>query len=166
MSGWRLSIANGVLLACYFVPAWLVGAVRIVMSPIQGLFEQPNVAFGIYISDQLQLSSLATVRLAWLLALGRLTVVAFLLVFAALAIRASVRRRRGCDEALALALGIGSCISFVAMIFAARVGEATALQLHATELMLLLGGAILMLIEQPLQPPLPRERSAAKLAFQ
>jgi hypothetical protein len=164
MSGWRLSIANGVLLACYFVPAWVVGAVRIVTSPIQGLFEQPNVAFGIFVSDQLQLSSLATVRLSWLLALGRLTVAAFFVVFVALAIRASVRKVRGCDEALALALGIGSCISFAGMIFAARIGEAAALQLHATELLLLLGGAILMLIEQPLQAR--EERRAGALAFQ
>ncbi len=150
-SNWRLSTFSGLLLAGYFVPVWTVAAWRIVMSPVQGLFERPNVAVAMFISDYLQASPLVTVRLAWLLALGKLTLVAFFLLFAALAIRASVRRARSCDEALALALGIGSVISFTSMAFAAQVGECAALQLHATELLLLLGSAILMLVEQP--PP-------------
>lgn len=148
---WRLSTFSGLLLAGYFVPIWTAAALRIVVSPVQGLFERPNVAVALFISDYLQFPALTTVRFAWLLALGKLTVVAFFLLFAALMARPAIRRGRGADEALAIALGFACIISFVSMVLAARVGETAALQLHASELLLLLGTAILMLVDAP--PP-------------
>jgi hypothetical protein len=150
-TNWRLSNFSGFLLAGYFVPVWTIAAWRIVLSPIQGLFERPNVAVAMFISDHLQVPALMTVRFAWLLALGKLTVVAFFLLFAALMLRRAVRLGRGGDEALGIALGLGCVISFASMMFAVQVGEAAALQLHATELLLLLGTAILMLVDQPVE---------------
>jgi hypothetical protein len=144
-----LSTFSGLLLAGYFVPVWTLAAWRIVLSPIHGLFERPNVAVAMFISDYLQFPPLATVRFAWLLAIMKLTVVAFFLVFAALTARATARRSGACDEALSVALSIGSVITFASMMFAVEVHEAAALQLHATELMLLLSTAILMLVDQP-----------------
>ncbi|MCO5129492.1 MAG: hypothetical protein M9932_02875 [Xanthobacteraceae bacterium] len=148
-TNWRLSTFSGLLLAGYFVPAWGWAAWRIVLSPIHGLFERPNVAVAIFVSEHLQVPALTMVRVAWLLALGKLTVVAFFLLFAALLLRRAVRLGRGGDEALGIALGLGCVISFAAMMFAAQVHEAAALRLHATELMLLLGTAVLMLVDQP-----------------
>lgn len=145
----RLSNLSGLLLAGYFVPVWSLAAWRIVLSPVHGLFERPNVAVAMFISDHLQVPALMTVRFAWLLALGKLTVVAFFLLFAALMLRRAVRLGRGGDEALGIAIGLGCAISFASMIFAVQVGEAAALQLHATELLLLLSTAILMLVDQP-----------------
>ena len=43
-----------------------------------------------------------------------------------------------------MALGIGSLISFILMLMASQAGEAAALRLHATELLLLLGTAIVL----------------------
>lgn len=148
-TNWRLSTFSGLLLAAYFVPVWTIAAWRIVLSPIQGLFERPNVAVAMFISDHLQVPALMIVRFAWLLALGKLTVVGFFLLFAALMLRRAVRLGRGGDEALGIALGLGCVISFASMMFAVEVNEAAALQLHATELMLLLSTAILMLVDQP-----------------
>jgi hypothetical protein len=103
------------------------------------------------------------VRVAWLLALGRLTVVAFFAIFLVLTTRASARKSGGSDETLAIALAIGSIISFASMVMASRVGEAAALRLHATELLMLLGTAVVMLCERPRQP----ENSATeRLSFQ
>jgi len=50
-----------------------------------------------------------------------------------------------------MALGIGSVISFAAMMMAAQAGELAARQLHATELLMLLGTAIVMLVERPVR---------------
>jgi len=77
----RISTFNGALLAAYFIPAWTIMAFKIVVSPIHGLYERPNISLALFVSDHLQLSGTATVRVAWLLALGRMTVVAFLAVF-------------------------------------------------------------------------------------
>src|SRR4030088_2718052 len=146
---WRISSFNGALLAAYFIPTWTIIAYRIMISPVHGLYERPNISVALFISDHLQLAAMTTVRLAWLLALGRLTVVAFFAIFLVFITRASIRKTGGCDEALAIALGIGSLISFASMIMASQVGETGALRLYATELMLLLGTAIVMVVEPP-----------------
>jgi 4-amino-4-deoxy-L-arabinose transferase-like glycosyltransferase len=160
---WRISTFSGALLAAYFIPVWSIVAFRIMVSPIHGLFEQPNVSVALFVSDYLQFATVATVRVAWLLALGRLTVVAFFAIFLVFTTRASIRRSGGSDEMLAIALALGSVISFVSMVMASRVGEAAALQLHATELLMLLGTAIVMLCERP---ALSENPTAARLSLQ
>jgi hypothetical protein len=149
---WRISLFSGLLLAAYFIPTWAVVAYRIMISPVQGLFERPNVAVAFFVSDHLQLASLATVRVAWLLALSKLTVVAFFALFVLLALRSLIRNTEGHREPLAIALTIGSVISFTSLFLASKVGEAEALRLHATEFFMLLGTAVIMLIERPSEP--------------
>lgn len=163
-TNWRISSFNGALLAAYFIPAWTTVAFRIMVSPIHGLYERPNIAVGLFVSDHLQLAALTTIRVAWLLALGKLTVVAFFAIFLVLMARASIRKTGGCDEALAMAISIGSVISFASMVMASTVGETQALRLHATELLMLLGTAIVLLVERPAQPQ--ADRSADALALE
>jgi Na+/melibiose symporter-like transporter len=148
----RISSFSGVLLAAYFIPTWATVAYRIMVSPVQGLFERPNVSAALFISDHLQLASLATVRLAWLIALSRLTVVAFFAIFVVFAVRAVIRKTEDYREPLAIALTIGSVMSFAAVLLASKVGETEALRMHATELLMMLGAAIVMLFEAPSQP--------------
>jgi len=151
-TNWRISSFNGVLLAAYFIPAWAIIAWRIVMSPVRGLFERPSVSLALYASDHLQLPTMTAIRFVWLLALGRLTVVAFFALFLVLAVRAAIRGQSGGREALGIALGIGSVISFGSMLMASQVGEVEALRLHATELLLMLGTAVVMVFDRPAQP--------------
>ena len=162
-TNWRISSFNGALLAAYFIPAWTTVAFRIMVSPIHGLYERPNIAVGLFVSDHLQLAALTTIRVAWLLALGKLTVVAFFAIFLVLMARASIRKTGGCDEALAMAISIGSVISFASMVMASTVGETQALRLHATELLMLLGTAIVLLVERPAQPEAGRSADALAL---
>ncbi|KIZ47740.1 MULTISPECIES: hypothetical protein [Rhodopseudomonas] len=158
---WRISTFNGALLAAYFIPTWVIVAVKIIISPFHGLYDRPNIAVALFISDYLHLSAAGTIRMAWLLALGKLTVAAFFAVFVVLTTRASIRKTGGCDEALAFALTIGSVISFASMLMASQVGELAAVRLHAAELMLLLGTAILLLVEPPFHSESAGEPQAA-----
>jgi len=152
-TNWRIGSFNGALLAVYFIPSWTLLAFRIMVSPIHSFYERPNVAVAFFASDYLHLGATGMVRAAWLLALGRFTVVAFFAMFALLMSRPSIRKSGGYDEALAVALGIGSVISFAMMLMASQVGELDAMRMHATELLMLLGAAIVLLIEHP---PVPR----------
>jgi hypothetical protein len=155
-TNWRISSFNGALLAAYFIPTWTIVAFRIMVAPVHGLYERPNIAVGLFISDHLQLTGVTAVRVAWLLALGKLTVVAFFLLFLAFIVRAAIRKTGAVDEPLAIALTIGSAISFGSMVMASQVGETQALRLHATELLMLLGTAIVLLVERPAQPQTER----------
>lgn len=162
---WRLSSFNGALLAAYFIPVWILVSYHIMLAPVHGLFERPNISVALFISDTMQMSGVGMVRVAWLLALARLTVAAFFAIFLVLISLPRVRKAGGCDEALGIALLLGSLISFASMLMASQAHEIEALRLHATELMLLLGTAIVLLIDAPAQsavraPAVTREPDA------
>jgi hypothetical protein len=165
-TNWRISSFNGALLAAYFIPTWTIVAFKIMISPIHGLYERPNISVAIFISDHLQLAAMTTVRMAWLLALGKLTVVAFFAIFLIFLTRAAIRKTDGCDEALAIALAIGSIISFASMVMASQVGETAALRLHATELLMLLGAAIVLVMERPAPSQADRRVTSDDLSLQ
>ena len=163
---WRISSLSGALLAAYFIPVWTMIAFRIIVSPIHGLFDRPNISLALFVSDHLQLAGMATVRFAWLLALGRITVVAFFAVFLVFLTRASIRKSGGSHEALGMALAIGSVISFASMLLASQAGETAALRMHAAELLMMLGTVIVMLVEPPLQKQVDVGASAGELSLQ
>jgi hypothetical protein len=165
-TNWRISSFIGVLLAAYFIPTWATIAFSIIMAPVHGLYERPSVSVALFISDHLQMASMATVRVAWLLALARLTVVAFLAIFAFSAARAWIRKTGGGSEALAIALAIGSVISFASMWMASQVGETAALRMHATELLMMLGVAVLIVFEPPMRPRANPELTSDALALE
>jgi hypothetical protein len=165
-TNWRISSFNGALLASYFIPTWAIIAFRIVETPVRGLFERPNVSAAFYLGDQLQWGAAGLIRAAWFIALGRLTVVAFFALFLLLLRRPKIRIAGGVNEALAIALGLGSLISFALMLMASRVGEVEALRLHATELLMMLGTAIVMLVERPASPPAAVDVPAEPLPVQ
>jgi uncharacterized membrane protein YjfL (UPF0719 family) len=148
-TNWRISSFNGALLAAYFIPTWAILAYRIVEAPIHSFYERSNIAVAFFASDYLQFAATGMVRTAWLLALARVVVVAFFAIFVVLLTRPSIRKVGGCNEALAIALGLGSVISFAMMLMASCVHETEAMRLHATELLMLLGTAIVLLVERP-----------------
>jgi hypothetical protein len=150
-NSWRISTFNGALLASFFIPSWTIIAFRMIISPIHGLYDQPNISVALFVSDHWNLQAASAIRLAWLLAFSKLTVVAFFVLFLVLITRRSIRKAGGCDEALAMALGIGSVISFASLVMASQVGETAALRQHAAELLLLLGIAVVMLVERPVR---------------
>ena len=57
-TNWRISSFNGALLAAYFIPTWTIVAFKIMVSPIHGLYERPNISVGLFISDHLQLAAM------------------------------------------------------------------------------------------------------------
>jgi xanthine/uracil/vitamin C permease (AzgA family) len=144
---WRITTFNGVLLASYFIPSWTISAMKIWVSPIRGLYDRSNIGPAMYVSDFVNLSALGTTRFAWMLALGKVMVAAFFLVFLLMIIREAVRKKGSSDEALAFALGLGAFISMASLIAASKVGEQAALHLHASEALVLLGATIVMIID-------------------
>ena len=165
-TNWRISSFNGALLACYFIPTWAITAFRIVATPVRGLFERPNVSAAFYLGDQLQWGAAGLIRAAWFIALGRLMVVAFFAAFLVQLCRPRIRIAGGADEALSIALGLGSVMSFALMLMASKVGETEALRLHATELLMMLGTAIVFVVEGPAKVPGPAEVPAEPLALE
>jgi hypothetical protein len=148
-NNFRISTVNGLLLALYFVPAWTSAALKIVIFPIRGLYDRANIGPAIFFTDYFHMFAAGTVRFAWLLAVAKLLVVAFFIVFAALAISGVLRRFSDGEEALGIALVLGSLLSFASMVVASIVGETAAVQLHATDTLMLAGGLVLLMLDKP-----------------
>jgi len=163
---WRISSISGALLALYFIPVWTMIAFRIMVSPIHALFERPNIAYALFASDHMQLAGMATVRFAWILALVRITVVAFFALFLVFVTRASIRKSGGSNEALAMALEIGVVISFAGVLMASLAGETAALRMQAAELLMMLGTGIVMLVEGPVHEQADTGTASGKLSLQ
>lgn len=149
--GWRITTINGLLLAVYFVPVWTIAVLKIVTFPMRGIYERANIGPALFVNDHFQLSTLGTVRFAWLLALAKFVVVSYFALFAVLTLRvapdgSSATHAKG-DEPLALALLLGAVISATSMVMASRVGEVAALHLHATETLMLLGALVLLAVD-------------------
>ena len=162
-TNWRISSFNGALLAAYFIPTWTIIAYRIMVSPIHSFYERPNVSLAFFASDHLHFAADGMVRSAWMLALGRMTVVAFFAIFLVLLTLSVIRRKGNANEALAMALGIGSVMCFAMMLMASVVHEPEALRLHATELLMLLGNAIIVLVEPPAKEAAAEQGAALSL---
>jgi hypothetical protein len=163
-TNWRISSFNGALLAAYFIPTWTILSFKIMVLPIRSFFERSNVSVAFFASDYLHLTSIGMTRVAWLLALSRFVVAAFFAVFVLLLTRPATRKSGGCDEALAVALGLGSLICFAMMMMASLVHEVEAMRLHATELLMLLGTTIVMLVERPAEPQMGPHAAMPPLA--
>jgi hypothetical protein len=158
----RISTINGLLLALYFIPIWTAAAAKIVIFPIRGLYDRANIGPAIFFSDHADLFALGTVRFAWLLAVAKLLVVAFFVLFALLVVRAAFRRSGDGDEALIVASSIGGLISFASMLLAAAVGETAAVHLHATETLMMIGALVLATIDAPSRPGVGEAVAAAR----
>ncbi len=157
----RISTINGLLLALYFVPAWTSAAMKIVIFPIRGLYDRANIGAAIFFSDYFHMFALGTIRFAWLLAIAKLLVVAFFVVFALLTVVAMLRKSGDGDEPLAIALGVAIALSFVGMIVASMVGETAAVRLHATETLMLIGGQVLLMFDRRSSAPTVEAIAAA-----
>lgn len=162
MSNWRIGSINGALLAAYFIPVWGMISYDIMFAPVHALYEQANISAALFVSDHLELAGMNLVRTAWLLALCRFAALAFFAVFLVMLCWPSTRKNGGCDEALGMALFIGSLISFACMLMASQVGETGALRQHATELMLMLAAAIVLVFDRPVRKPSPTSDSALR----
>lgn len=146
----RIGTDNGFLLACYFIPGWAAAALKIWEAPIWGLYQRANIGPAVFIGDTLQLSGVGMARFAWFLALAKITTVVFFALFLVLSWRKTWRNAANGEEALSIALIIGTAVSFASMVCASHTGETEALRLHATETMLLLGGAVVLLLQSRL----------------
>ena len=127
---------------------------------------RPSISVALYVSDHLHLFGMATVRIAWLLALARITTVAFFVIFLVFLATPAIRRRGGAEEALSIALALGSLFSFASMVMASQVGETAALRMHAAELLMLLGTTIVMAVEPPAPRAVEHDVMAGELSLQ
>jgi hypothetical protein len=143
-----LGLVNFALVSAYFVPAWGHDALRVLTSPYNGFEDPAHAAAAVYFRDLFDLGLVGLIRVSETLAGAKMVItaafVAYLIEFArALATRREPNRET-VDVVLLLALSaVGVWIMPTLM-----TGDPELIRLQATQFLLLIGAAIVIMIER------------------
>jgi hypothetical protein len=155
----RLGLVNFALVSAYFVPAWGHDALRVLTSPFNGFEYRAHAAAAIYFRELFDLSLTGLVRASELLAGLKLVLaaafVAYLIEFA----RALATRREPNRETVDVVLLLALATAILWTLPALKLGDADLVRLQATQLLLLLGATIVMIVERQIE-----QARAARLA--
>jgi hypothetical protein len=158
----RLGPANFALLSLYFVPVWGADAMRALISPFSGLEDSAHAATALYIGRLFDLRLDGLMRTANVLAGIKLVIaagfVAYAIEFArSLAVKRQVNRET-LDVVLLLAAGAVALWAMPAFAF----GGAGLIRVQATQLLLIAGAAIVIVIERQIEQAAERATSVTR----
>jgi len=160
----RLGLVNFALVSAYFVPVWGHDALRVLTSPYNGFEDRAHAVAAIYFRGLFDLGLAGLLRTSELLAGLKLVIaaafVAYLIEFA----RALATRREPNRETVDVVLLLAVAGAMVWFLPTLKVGDGDLVRLQATQLLLLLGAAIVILVERQIDQA--RAARAATIAQQ
>jgi hypothetical protein len=144
----RLGLVNFALVSAYFVPVWGHDALRVLTSPYNGFEDRAHAVAAIYFRGLFDLGLAGLLRTSELLAGLKLVIaaafVAYLIEFA----RALATRREPNRETVDVVLLLAVAGAMVWFLPTLKLGDGDLVRLQATQLLLLLGAAIVILVER------------------
>ncbi len=147
----RLGLVNFALVSAYFVPVWGHEALRVLTSPYNGFEDRAQAVAASYFRELFDLGLAGLLRTSELLAGLKLVIaaafVAYLIEFA----RALATRREPNRETVDVVLLLAVAGAMVWFLPALKLGDGDLVRLQATQLLLLLGAAIVILIERQIE---------------
>ena len=166
----RLGPANLALLALYFAPVWGAEALRALTSPYGGFEERAHATAATAIGRLLDLRLDGLMHAANLLAGIKLVIAAGFLAYAIEFARAFVVGREVNRETLEFVLMLAAGAMAVWAMPALAVADAGLIRLHATELVLVAGAVVVIVIERQIEQAAAattaaREPNAARQAL-
>ncbi|HEY6255447.1 MAG TPA: hypothetical protein VIY51_06590 [Xanthobacteraceae bacterium] len=146
-----LGLTNFALVSAYFVPAWGHAALRVLTSPYSGLEDRAHSVTAIYFRDLFDFGLAGLIRTSELLAGLKMVIaaafVAYLIEFARALATGREPNRETVDVVLLLALTV--CGLWIVPTL--RLGDAGLIRLQATEFLLLIGAAIVIMVERQIE---------------
>jgi hypothetical protein len=143
-----LGLVNFALVSAYFVPAWGHDALRVLTSPYNGFEDPAHTAAAVYFRDMFDLGLVGLIRVSETLAGVKMVVtaafVAYLIEFA----RALATRREPNRETVDVVLLLALCAVGVWIMPTLMTGDPELIRLQATQFLLLIGAAIVIMIER------------------
>jgi hypothetical protein len=159
--GPRLGLVNLALVSAYFVPVWGHGALKVLTSPFNGFEDRAHAAAAIFIRNLFDFSLAGLIRTSEMLAALKMVMaaafVAYLIEFARALATGREPNRETVDSVLVLALS--TVLIWVPATLA--LGDAGLVRLIAAQFLLLVGAAVVVMIERQTAPlPEPLETAA------
>ena len=143
-----LGLVNFALVSAYFVPAWGHDALRVLTSPYNGFEDRAHAVAAIYFRDVFDLGLTGLIRTSEMLAGLKMVIaaafVAYLIEFA----RALVTRREPNRETIDVVLLPALAASLIWIVPTVKLGDPGLIRLQATQFLLLVGAAVVIVIER------------------
>jgi hypothetical protein len=151
----RLGSANFALLSLYFVPVWGTDAMRALLSPYGGFEDRAHAAVALYVGRLFDLRFDGLMLIANVLAGIKLVIAASFLAYAIEFARALAVGREVNRETLNVVLMLAAGTIAIWAMPALAVGDASLIRLHATELALIAGAVVVIVIEEQIEQSAP-----------
>jgi hypothetical protein len=146
-----LGQVNFALVSAYFVPAWGHDALRVLTSPYNGFEDRAHAIAASYVRDLFDFGLVGLIRTSELLAGVKMVVaaafVAYLIEFA----RALATRREPNRETIDVVLLLALAAAVIWIVPTLTHGDPDLISLQATQFLLLIGAAIVIMVERHLE---------------
>lgn len=158
-----LGAVNLALLAFYFIPAWGRSAVWALTSRYNGLDDRIHATTVIYFRNLLDLDYYGLVVTSHVVAGIKLVIAAAFIAYLIEFARAWTIRREADRDTIDLVLILAAAGIFVGILAALALGEAALVRLYATQMMLVAGAIMVVVVERHVTPePGPAQAAAAE----
>jgi hypothetical protein len=147
----RLGPVNVVLLSVYFAPVWGIDAMRALVSPFSGLEDRAHAAAAIYVGRFFDLQLDGLMRTANVLAGVKLVIAAGFLAYVIEFARALAVGREVDRETLDVVLIAAAGAIIVWALPTLAFEDAGLIRLHATQLALVAGAAVMIVVERQIE---------------
>ncbi|HLH93607.1 MAG TPA: hypothetical protein VKW08_00675 [Xanthobacteraceae bacterium] len=144
----RLGLVNFALVSAYFVPVWGHEALRVLTSPFGGFEDRTHAVVAIYIRNLFDFGLVGLIRTSQMLAVLKMMVAAAFIAYLIEFARALATRQDPSRETvdIVLTLALATVLIWVPPTLAS--GDAGLIRLLATQFLLLVGAAIIIVIER------------------
>jgi hypothetical protein len=160
-SSTRLGAANLALLSVYFVPFWGRDAIRALVSPYSGFEDRAHAAAAVYFRQFFDLGLDALVRTSNVLAGIKLVIVAGFVAYAIEYARSLVTGRDVDRETVDVVLALAVAGIVIWALPAMALDEGVLVRLYATQLLMVAGAVIVVVVERQIAlPPAMSSRKA------
>jgi hypothetical protein len=141
--------------SAYFVPAWGHDALRVLTSPYNGFEDRAHAVAAIYFRDVFDLGLTGLIRTSEMLAGLKMVVAAAFVAYLIELARALATRREPNRETVdvVLLLALAACLIWI--VPTVKLGDADLIRLQATQFMLLVGAAVVIMVERHVMHAVP-----------
>ncbi len=144
----RLGLVNLALVSAYFVPVWGHDALRVLTSPFNGFEDRAHAVAAVYYRDVFDFGLAGLIRTSELLAGIKMVIAAAFLAYLIEFARAVVTRREPNRETVDVVLLLALSGAFIWMLPTLKLGDPDLVRLQATQFLLLIGAAVVIMIDR------------------
>lgn len=156
-----LGSVNLALVSLYFIPVWGRDAVRVLISPYNGLENRAHATAAIYFRELFDLGFNSLVLISHVLAGIKLVIAAAFVSYVIEFARAWVMRREADRETIDVVLLLAVADIMLGLIPALAFGDAAMARLGSTQLLLVAGAITVIMVERHLAPETETAEKAA-----